>query len=401
VARPIALALVITCALAPGARAGQAGAGDPVVAALDALGGADLVVFDDPQPDRPTRILFAALVNAPAERVRALLATPAAFQRAIPAFVEATVKEERPSGSELPPQRRIAWELEIPLWNLSGELWMRPRADGVDLDLVTGDLAPGRYRLSAAPHEGRTILRIEGQSNLRAANFVTRRLVSGSPLAEPSIAATAGWVLLRALALEAERARTPAALARRKPTAAMAAPPAFTLDGRTLGRVVAGGAPDPRRVSAAVRARPDGRLDRVEVAVPLTPAAAARVEAQLANPQRWRALPGWRRITVSASGDGPALRLWEVDSSLPFVDFDATWEVRPGPPFRAAAVRGDWVGAVMGWDLVPAVAVYSLHPRLDRSGYLPRKMIEAEPLLEGGLALGLAYIDAVAWLALK
>jgi hypothetical protein len=51
----------------------------------------------------------------------------------------------------------------------------------------------------------------------------------------------------------------------------------------------------------------------------------------------------------------------------------------------------------MGWDVLPAtptVAVYSLHPRIETTGYLPRKLIEAEPLLEHGLALGLAYVNA-------
>ena len=45
------------------------------------------------------------------------------------------------------------------------------------------------------------------------------------------------------------------------------------------------------------------------------------------------------------------------------------------------------------------MAVFSLHPRVETTGYLPRKLIEAEPLLEHGLALGLAYVDALALLA--
>ena len=44
------------------------------------------------------------------------------------------------------------------------------------------------------------------------------------------------------------------------------------------------------------------------------------------------------------------------------------------------------------------MAVFSLHPRIETTGYLPRKLIEAEPLLEHGLAVGLAYVDAMALL---
>ena len=44
------------------------------------------------------------------------------------------------------PGRWLAWELEIPLWNLEGHLWLWPRADGATLELTSGDLAPGRFR---------------------------------------------------------------------------------------------------------------------------------------------------------------------------------------------------------------------------------------------------------------
>ena len=91
---------------------------------------------------------------------------------------------------------------------------------------------------------------------------------------------------------------------------------------------------------------------------------------------------------------------------MPFVDFDAEWRVTTKPRFRAAGQGGDWRGAVMGWDLLSAVpgatsgpvAVFSTHPRIDNTGYLPRRLIEAEPLLEHGLALGLAYVNAISLL---
>ena len=41
------------------------------------------------------------------------------------------------------------------------------------------------------------------------------------------------------------------------------------------------------------------------------------------------------------------------------------------------------------------MAVFSFHPRLETAGYIPRKFIAAEPLLEHGLSLGLGYVDAV------
>ena len=53
----------------------------------------------------------------------------------------------------------------------------------------------------------------------------------------------------------------------------------------------------------------------------------------------------------------------------------------------------------MGLDLFPigtvTATVLSLYPRLDKAGYVPRKSIESEPLLEHGLALGVALVDAI------
>jgi hypothetical protein len=397
--------------VAPAAPVAASPAALHALEALQALGGGDLVVFDEPHAGRATKLLLATLVKAPVDRVRALLADPAAYQRAVPAFVRAEVKQEGRQGPGGFRERRLAWELEVPLWNLKGELWMRARPDGVALELVKGDLAPGLYHLSAASQGERTLLRIEGRANLRDANFVSRRLVARSALAEPAMAATAAWVLLRALALEAERTGD-LPHPRRWPTAAMRAPPVHALDGAVLGRLVAGRSPGDPRVAAVVRCRPGGRLDRVEVAVPL-PVPPSRVGAHLREPQAWRALPGWGKLKplapVSARGRPPPVAaetsprsiLWEVDSTMPFVDFDAVWKVALGPPLRAEAVRGDWRGGVMGWDVVPTasptatVAVYSLHPRIEQTGYIPRRFVAAEPLLEAGLALGLAYVNAV------
>ena len=53
----------------------------------------------------------------------------------------------------------------------------------------------------------------------------------------------------------------------------------------------------------------------------------------------------------------------------------------------------------MGLDLLPlgtaTAAVLSMYPRLEKAGYIPRKSIESEPLLEHGLSLGVALVDAI------
>jgi hypothetical protein len=361
--------------------------------ALESLGGAELVLFDQMRAGQATRVWLAAEVRAPVARVRAVLGDPEAYRRAVPSFVGAEViaRRQTAAGSEL----RVAWELEVPLWNLTGKLWMRPRVDGVDLELTDGDLAPGLFELRVRPQgetPGASLLTIDARANVREANWATRRLAARSPVAEPAMTAAAAWVLLRALVLEAQRGSTPDP--RRFPTTPLFAPSPRTLDGEALARAarpfVSSGL-----VAAAVRSRSDGRLDRVEVACASTGTPQA-VRAALAEPQRWHALPGWREIKALT----PAA--WQVKSNLPFVNIDAVWTIQPGTPFRAQATLGRIKGAVLGWDVAggPAssggtVAVFSLHPRLEKSGYIPRRFIEAEPLLEHGFALGLAYVDAL------
>jgi hypothetical protein len=352
--------------------------------------GADLVFFDEPRAGRATPVLAAALVRAPASRLLAVMLDPAAYQRAVPSFRKAEVIARR--GTEL----QVAWELEVPLWNLEGKLWLRPVPGGVDLELAEGDLAPGLFRLRTRPAGEGLLLWVEGHANMREANWATRRLVKRSPLAEPAMTATAAWVLLRALILEAER--SPAGVdPRRQPSVALAPPPLQSLDGTALGRLARDKLPAGQTV-AAVRSRSSGRLDRVEVAA-VTRFTADSVRRALTDGRRWRALPGWHEVKALPA-KAPA-QTWEVDSRFPFVDFDAVWSIQPGPPLRGQVVGGDARGAVLGWDVLegPApgasIAVFSLYPRLETSGYIPRKFIQAEPLLEHGLSLGVAYVDAL------
>jgi hypothetical protein len=365
---------------------------DTLPADLAAVPGADLIFFDEPHPGQPSRVLCATRTKASPEHLQAVLLDPGAYRRAVPSFRRAEVLARQDSSVQ------VAWELEVPLWNLKGKLWLRPAPGGVDLQLVEGDLSPGLFQLRIQATPSGPVLSVAGQANMRDANWVTRRLVKRSPLAEPAMTATAAWVLLRALVLEAERPDA-GADPRRWPAAAPSPPALGALDGTALGRL-SRGLLAAGQALAAVRVQPDGRLDRVEVATTAAFSAAA-VSAALTEPTRWQSLPGWHKVNPVAA---PApTQSWEVDSRFPFVDFDAVWSMRPGPPLRGLVVGGNARGAVLGWDVLErgpaaAVAVFSLHPRLETSGYVPRKFIQAEPLLEHGLSLGVAYVDAVSLL---
>jgi hypothetical protein len=367
-----------------------AAAGDPLLELLAASPSGEVVRFaPGGRPEAPLALSIAARVPTPPARLIALLHDPATYQRAVPAFVRA--ETEKRAGAA----RLIAWELEVPLWNLEGRLWLKPRENGVRLELESGDLVPGAFDFAVSPCGNESCLVLSGGANLKNANFVTRRLARDRP-AEPAMTVTAMYVLLRALALEAGRtaAAPPAA---RWPSARLGAPPARTLTAAPsfLAKVTELALPA-SAAFAHVASRSDGRLHHVVVALPVS-LPQTTIAPRLLQPTRWRALPGWKQIEPHPAPP-PLAAVWEVDAGFPFVDFDARWAILSGSPFRAESRGGDWQGAVIAIDLATApdgtLFGFSTHPRLDHVGYFPRKLIEAEPLLEHGLALGLAFVNA-------
>jgi hypothetical protein len=368
--------------------------------ALLALGGADLAVIDTPVPGRAPSALVATRVAVAPAALAAVLADPRAYREAIPALVRAEVVDRRRAPGATVDEQLLQWELEIPLFNLKGKAWITPRAGGVDLTLVEGDLAPGKLAFTWAPANAGTILVLQSQANVRAAGWFFRRIASRSPFGEAAMNVTAAYVVLRAAA---ERALHPSDESARRPRAAPAppAPAALITDAPALSE---GPALRPflrRATVAAVRRADSGRLASVALVTPIA-GDAPTLRDRLASPENWSAFPGWKKVKPLA-GDRVS-----VEDSLPFVDFETTWQLRRDRAggFTAIAADGAIRGALFAWDVRPApgdwrpsLAVLSLYPRLEASGYIPRKFIAAEPLLEHGMALALAYVDAMSMAA--
>ena len=381
------------------AAAGLAAPGE-VGALLDRLGDGDLVLMNDPTTTSPVRVLLATRVSAPPERIRQVIAAPPSYAKAMPAFRSVVVisrHDPAPGVTDL----ELAWELDVPLWNLKGRLWLRPRADGVDLELGQGDLAPGLFHLTVhGPDGGKaapSVLAIEGFANVRNASVATRELAKRSPLAEPAMTIAAAYVMLKSLARLAEDGSVA------RPSAAMLASEPSSLDGTQTGSAMLA-RPGAHPLLAVVRSRADGRLARVEVAVSAS-ARAGQVAGKRLAPEVFAALPGWKKITVVDDKPevctDPATPCWAVQTNLPLFALDGTWKIRTRP-WRARMVAGDREGALMGIDVVPSpkaagnvAFVLSEHPRLERAGFMARKLVAAEPYLEHGLALALAMVDAV------
>ncbi|MEA2696553.1 MAG: hypothetical protein QOI66_824 [Myxococcales bacterium] len=378
-------------------------ADDPttLVPVLATLGG-DLVTFSPATQEVRVTTLVAA---TPAD-VEAVLDAPAAYRQAIPALVRTDVVGRRPHAGATD-DRLVEWEMEIPLFNLAGKMWVSRDGQRVVLDLVEGNFAPGQLVFSwAAAGPGRTVVSLRAHVNNQAGGWLIKRLVARSRFAGAAVNATSAYVAARATAALAEHPRDAEA---RRPRAAPSPPAMSAIDGRALGECLLGPHGTGAGAVGLVKRAPSGRLALVSVAVP-TRLAAPDALTRLGAPESWRAFPGWKRVerlpatTSTPVTDGGVVVVdVEVHDNIPFVDFDARWRAWPGANPRAQAIDGDGRGAIFGWDAAerggakppPAAVVLSMDPRLENLGYVPRKFIAAEPLLEQGLSLALAYVDAM------
>lgn len=355
-----------------------------LIAALPADGATDVALIDHPSQGGAPRVRAATVVSAPPATVRAVLLDAARYQMILPGVVRASATPA-PDGSI-----GLDWEIEIPLFNLDGRIVLRPRADGVELQLVDGDLSPGRIVFTIAPRAGGSTLVVDAQLDVKNSTFLLRRIIARSAYGEPAGLAATAYVAMRAVALRAQFVAAPRAW---RPGGPMSPPPVWLPD--TALFTDAKLAPLRARGAVALVARlPTQRLGGVAVALPIAQPAPA-LAGQLRNPLSWRAFPGWSSVIPRPGAHGPDA---VVEDSLPLADFDATWTAEPGGLLRWTVTDGDTRGARLGWVAQPlsdgnALATLTLYPRLETSGRVARRAIASEPLMEHGLALGLAFAD--------
>ncbi|HXU63207.1 MAG TPA: hypothetical protein VN962_15995 [Polyangia bacterium] len=364
------------------ARAADADLAGALVAALPADGRTDVVLIEQPSRPGAPRVRAVTRVNAAPAAVRAALLDTAHYGAVIPALVQA---EARPGDGQVP---FVDWELEVPLFNLSGRFALRAAGDQVRLDLFDGDFSPGHLVFTIRPAAGGgTTLLVDATMDMRRSSWILRRILKQSPFAEPAGVAAAAYVAVRAIALRAEHPGDSGAW---RPSAPPAPPPAWQPD---AGEPSAPGLAAARAagVVAFVARRPDGRLAGVVAALGM-PSPAPAVESALRDPRAWRAFPGWRKVDLVPGARGPGAR---VEDNLPLMDFDATWAMAE-PPLRWTVVDGATRGARLGWTVRPdgaraATVALSLYPRLEKTGSVARRFLAAEPLLESGLALAVTF----------
>jgi hypothetical protein len=381
-------AIVLVAAVSSAARAASsddAGLDAALIAALPVDRSTDLVVIAQPSaPDAPRAWGVTRVAASPAA-IKDVLLDPAHYRALIPALIKSELTQSN-GGAPI-----VDWELEIPLFNLSGRMALHNRPDGVTIELFEGDFAPGRLSFTVAPDaRGGSTLIVDAVLNVKRSTWMLRRIVKRSPVGEPAALTAAAYVALRAVALRAEHPRAPDAW---RPRAPAPAPAGWLPDPRPLatGRLAALRA---RGVVALVARTADEHLAGVAAAVALN-APAPSVSATLRSPTSWHAFPGWETVHVRPGPNGPGA---DVRDNLPLVDLDASWTAQSGPAARWLATAGATRGARLGWDVFSSaagsIAALTLYPRLETTGSIARRFIAAEPLLEEGLSLALAFVDA-------
>jgi hypothetical protein len=364
-----------------------------LTAALPADGTADVVLVDWPATAGTPHVRAVTVVGAAPAAIKSVLLDSANYRKIVPALIRADVSKS-PAGLPM-----VAWEVEVPLFNLSGKLVIHERPDGAEVELIEGDFSPGRLIFKATPRAaGGSTLLVDAQLDIRNAGWLIRRLVKLSPAGEPAALVAAAYVTLRAVGLRAENAGSGGA---KRPAAMPAPPPVWSpsphaLADEKLAALRAHGA------VALVARTWSQRLAGVAVATTLgVPAPSAL--GRLRDPESWHAFPGWETIKPRVGPNGIGA---EVEDNLPFVDLEATWIAEPGNSLRWTATDGVITGARLGWEIypldpranagAPTLMALMMYPRLETTGRLARKAIASEPLLEHGLAVAVAFADLTA-----
>jgi len=364
-----------------------------LTAALPADGMADLVLIDWPGTPGTPHVRAVTVVGAAPAAIKNVLLDGANYRKIVPTLIRADVGRTQ---AGLP---SVGWEVEVPLFNLSGTLVIHERPDGAEIDLVDGDFSPGKLIFTAIPRAaGGSTLLIDAQLNIGNAGWLIRRLVKLSPAGEPAALVAASYVTLRAVGLRAENAGVGGA---RRPGATPAPPPVWSPSARALADEKLAALRAHGAVALVGRTwsqRLAGVAVATTVGVP-TPNALGR----LRDPESWHAFPGWSTVEPRQGPHGVGAK---VEDSLPFVDLEATWMAEPGNPLRWTATDGVISGARLGWEIypidpranagAPTLMALMMYPRLETTGRLARRAIASEPLLEHGLAVAVAFADVTA-----
>ncbi len=116
-----------------------------LAAALPPDGTSDIVLADWPATPGTPHVRAATVVGVAPAVIKSVLLDASHYRKIVPTLIRADASRS-PAG--LP---TVEWEVEVPLFNLSGTLVIHERPDGAEIQLVDGDFSPGRLTFTATP----------------------------------------------------------------------------------------------------------------------------------------------------------------------------------------------------------------------------------------------------------
>ncbi len=150
-----------------------------------------------------TQVALLTVVNAPKDKMIAIVRDPAKYPEFIHNFAEQTVTPQ--NGNQL----KMEWELEVPLTNLDGVSIMTLEDNGaVDVIAESGDIKRGRWRWEFNSISDDVTIPIHyAYTDIREASWVTKKILDKEPLFEHGIVIASGTVALTAMKARAEGRR--------------------------------------------------------------------------------------------------------------------------------------------------------------------------------------------------
>src|SRR5262249_13865006 len=138
-----------------------------LAAAVPADGTTDILQVDWPATPATPHVRAATIVAATPAAIRNVLLDATNYRKIGPAMIRADVSRT-PAG--LP---TVGWEVEVPLFNLTGTLVIHDRPDGAEVQLVDGDFSPGKLIFKATPRSmGGSTLAIDAQLDIQNAGWL-------------------------------------------------------------------------------------------------------------------------------------------------------------------------------------------------------------------------------------
>lgn len=369
----------------------------------------ELALIESNKDGTLRQLALVTVVRAPMDAMYRAISTTEEYTQFVPNVVKSdTVKQVGET-------RWVAWELEVPLFNLTGtNAYTFHAPDAMDVETSSGDVRTGAWRWELFPLSENSTLAVEyAYSDVRDVNFVMRKLIAKNRTVEHGAVLSAATVFMKSAKARAEKRA--GVIASERPDVKKnprAVPLKSVREFATADDFAALAPLFDRGIVALVQSQPDGRLHQA-VVFARTYAPPEKVYEIAAHPDRWdEFMPGVDECYAIEDVPDHVVYRMELDAPLLSINFKA--RMNRGPDWLSnSTLDGDLKNARFGWEFLPqpegrSLTIYYVNADLRRNSWVLRHLIDRDPFFEHGvnvaaglLALNLIRGKAEGWLPRK